>query len=453
MELTVKVEETSSIVRKLTIKVPAKTVSNRFEKGLREVQRTAKLKGFRPGNAPMAVIRQYYGDDVRHRLYHSLIDESFQEAVRENKLMTVGRPMVESPEHQHGEGEHDHAVSEDKDFVYTATVEVMPEIEVKGYTGIPLKKDKVEVTDEDINKVVDGLRDSQAQLNPVSSGLVGADGKASSRPVKKGDYADINFSGGLVTDTGIDEKPEMKGNRVVEIGSDSLIPGFEDNLVGMRSGDTKTFRVKFPKDFPDAEFQERDAEFTVTINEVKEKILPELNDEFAKGMGYESVADMREKAKGYLMKERTGEADRKIRSELVQALIDKTPFDVPKSLVEAQTRALAQDWAEELKRQSVSEQAIQQAIMAELENIRKRAENQVRASLILEAVAKKESIEVKPEEFEAELLKTAESMRVDAEQLKEFYAKNPGRKEDFLFRLRQESVLKFLLDKAKIKSA
>ncbi|MCM2322198.1 MAG: trigger factor [Oligoflexia bacterium] len=453
MELTVKVEETSSIVRKLIIKVPAKIVANRFEKGLQEVQRTAKLKGFRPGNAPLAVIKQYYGDDVRHRLYHSLIDESFQEAVRENKLMTVGRPTVESPEHQHGQGEHDHAVHEEKDFVYTATVEIMPEVEVKGYTGIPLKKDKVEVTEEDVKKVVDGLRDSQAQLNPVSGGLVGADGKASSRPVQKGDFVDLNFSGGLVTATGIDEKPGMKGSRIVEIGSESLIPGFEDNLVGMRSGETKTFRVKFPADFPDAEYCEKDAEFTATVNEVKEKILPELNDEFAKSMGYEGVADMQTKAREYLTRERTDEADRKIRNELVQALIEKTPFDVPNSLVEAQTRALAQDWAEELKRQGVGEQAVQQAILAELENMKKRAENQVRASLILEAVAKKENVEVKPEEFEAEVVKAAEAMRVEVDKLKDFYAKNPGRKEDFLFRLRQESTLKFLLDKAKIKSA
>lgn len=454
MELNVKVEKPSNIVRKLTIKIPAKVVASRFEKGLAEVQKTAALKGFRKGHAPLSVIKQFYGEDVRHRLYHNLIDESFQVAVREQKLMTVGRPMVEeSTEHRTGEGEHDHAAHEDKDFTYTATVEVMPEVEVKNYTGVALTKDKVEVKKDDVEKIVQGMLESQAELVPVSGGLVGADGKPSSRPVQKGDHVDMAFSGGLVTDNGIEAKEGMKGSRLLEVGSDSLIPGFEDNLVGMRAGETKTFRVPFPKDFYEAEFQGKDAEFTVTINEVKEKKLPELNDELVKTMGYENVADFRKKAEEHLTAQRTEEADRKLRSDLVQALIAKNEFEVPNALIETQMRALAQDWAEELKRQGIDDKTIQGAISGELDNLRKRAENQVRASLILESIAKKESIEVKDAELDAEIEKVAASMKVEPEKLREFYAKNPGRKDDFVFRLRQETTLKFLLDKAKVKSA
>jgi trigger factor len=142
MELQVTVEKPSSILRKLTIKVPASVVATRFNRGLAEVQKDAKLKGFRPGQAPMAIIKQYYGADVRHRVYHNLIDESFQKAVQENKLMAVGRPTIESPDHKHGEGDHDHAINEDKDFTFTATVEILPEIEVKGYTGLALTQEK-----------------------------------------------------------------------------------------------------------------------------------------------------------------------------------------------------------------------------------------------------------------------------------------------------------------------
>jgi trigger factor len=453
MELQIKVEKPSSIVRKLTIKVPASLVANRFQRGLAEVQKDAKLKGFRPGQAPIAIIKQYYGEDVRHRVYHSLIDESFQTAIRENKIMAVGRPTIDSPEHQHGTGAHDHAINEEKDFTFTATVEVLPEIEVKGYTGVALTQEKKEVTGDDVEKVVSGMLDSQAQIEPVAGGLVQPDGSQSSRPVKKGDFVDITFTGGIETDGGkFEEKEGMKGSRLLEVGSNSLIPGFEDELVGMRKGETKTFRVPFPADFYEKELAGKNSQFTVTVDELKEKKLPELNDEFVKQMGYETVADFRTKAKEFLTKEREEESDRKLRADLISALIEKNPFDVPQALVESQTRALAQDWAQELKKQGLDDNSIQGAITQEIENLKKRAEGQVRGSLLLEAVAKKEAIEIKPEEFEMEMKKSAVQMKADESKLREFYEKNPARQEDFVFRLRQDRTVQFLLDKAKIKS-
>ncbi|MGZ3697334.1 MAG: trigger factor, partial [Bdellovibrionota bacterium] len=270
MELMVSVEKASPIVRKLTVKVPAKEVATRFERGLAEVQKTAKLKGFRPGQVPISIVKQYYGEDVKHRVFHTVIDESYEQAVRDQKLKAVGRPKIDTPDHQKGKGDHDHGIDEGQDLTYVATVEVLPELEVKGYTGVALSKDKVEVTDEDVEKVVENLRGSQAELVPVGSGLVGADGKSTSRPAKKGDHVDVQFDGGLVTDQGVERKEGMKGQRVIEIGSDSLIPGFEDNLVGMRSGDTKTFRLNFPKDYFEADMAGKESEFTVTLNEVKE---------------------------------------------------------------------------------------------------------------------------------------------------------------------------------------
>ena len=451
-ELQVQVEMPSNIVRKLTIKVPAKLVNQRFERGLAEVQRTAKLKGFRPGQAPISIIKQYYGEDVRHRVFHSIIDESFQEAVREHKLKAIGRPTIDTPNNKTGAGEHDHTLKENEDLTFTATVEVLPEIQVKGYTGVSLTKEKIDVTDDDVEKVVTNLLDSQAQLVPASSGLAAADGSNASRPVRKKDYTDISFHAGIVTPNGIEEKAGMKGERMLEVGSDQLIPGFEDNLVGMRKGETKTFRVQFPKDFYEKDMAGQEAEFTVTINEVKEKNLPALDDEFAKTVGYESVSDLRIKAKEFVLRERTNEVDGKLRSDLIADLIEKNKFDVPAALIESQTRALAQDWAGELKKQGVDETTIQQALMGEIESLKKRAENQVRASLLLEAVAKKENIEISADDFKAELKKNAEGMKVEISKLEEFYSKNPGRQDDMMFRLRQDRTLKFLLDKAKIKA-
>jgi trigger factor len=452
MQISVQMEKTSPIMRKLTIKVPASEVSNQFERGLAEVQKTAKLKGFRPGNVPISVIKQFYGEDVRHRLYHRLIDTAFDEAIREQKLRAVGAPKVEAPDHQTGKGDHDHAVQEDKDFTFTAEVEVMPDIEVKGYTALSLKRGEVDVKDEDVEKIVSALLDSQSELVPVGGGLALADGSTHSRGAKKGDFADIAFDGGIVTESGVEKKEGMKGSRVVELGGNSLIPGFEENVEGMRSGESKTFRLKFPEDYHEESMAGKEAEFSVTLNELKEKKMPELTDELAKTMGYESVLDFRTKARSHILAERTREVDQKLQSDLLAQLIEKNPFDVPAALIETQTRALAQDWGGELKRQGFNEEMIRQALTQELDSLRKRAENQVRASLILEAVSKKENVEVRPEDLESEYKTMAASMNVEEEKVREFYQKNASRRDDLEFRMRQERTVKFLLDKAKIKS-
>jgi trigger factor len=452
MEFSVEVEKPSSVLRKLTIKVPAKVVKNYMDKGLIAIQKTAKLKGFRPGQAPISIIKQYYGEDVRHRVFHNLIDESFEEAVREHDIRTVGSPKIDTPDHKTGEGAHDHSLTEDQDLTYVATVEVMPELKVKSYTGISVDQETVEITDDQVEKVVENFVNSQAQLVPASSGLSNADGSESSRPIKNGDFADVEILGGIVTEKGVESRDDMKGSRVVEIGANSWLPGFEEQLVGLRRGENKTFRITFPEGFAQAEMIGKEAEFTVTVKEVKEKKLPTLDDEFAKQMGYESMTDFRTKAHEFLTKERTDESQRKVRSDLLAKIIEKNPFDVPTTLIEGQASALAQDWAQELKKQGFDEKMIQDAITHELENLKKRAESQVRASLILEAIAKEESIALEPNEVETEIDRLSVVMEVERGKLKEYYAKNPGRMGDLVFRLRQERTLKFLLDKSKIKS-
>ena len=443
-QLSVQVEKKSNVLRQLTIRVPASVVKVHLDRGLTEAQKTARLKGFRPGHVPLPVIRQFYGDDVRRQVFHTLIDESFQEAIREQKLRAVGRPNIETPDHKTGAGEHDHTIEEGKDLTFVATVEVLPEVEVKGYTGIAVTRENAQITDEDVSKVVENLRGSQAQLIPTTD---------EKHKVRKGDTVDIKFKGGVHKDGKVEERQGMSGNRLLEVGSDTLIPGFEDQLVGLKKGDTKTFDIDFPKDFFEKELAGAPAQFTVDILEIKEKKLPDLNDELAKGMGYESLADFQNKVREHLNQERKQEVERKVRSDLLAALIEKNPFDLPAALIQAQARALAQDVAQNLKRQGADDATIQEILTGEMPNISKKAESQVRASLLVEAVANKEKIEVKPEDFEAELAKMAAEMKVEVAKLNEFYAKNANRKDDMLYRMREERSIAWLLEKAKIKES
>ena len=452
MEFNVEVEKPSSILRKITVRVPAQEVKSHLEQGLVSVQKTAKLKGFRPGQAPIAIIKQFYGDDVKHKVFHTLIDSSFDEAVKKHQFKAVGQPKIDTPEHKTGEGAHDHSIGEGQDLVYTATFEVMPEVTVKNYKGLSLTEEASSITSEMVDRVIENLQNSQAELISVSGGLVSAEGKSTSRPAQKGDFADTRFAGGLVTESGVESRPEMTGDRLIEIGSNSMIPGFEDQIIGMRAGETKTFKIEFPADYHEKSIAGKQAEFTVTVNELKEKKLPELNEEFIKQMGYENMDDLRKKAQEFLENQRNSENQKNIQSQIIAALIEKNPFEVPNSLVDAQVRALMQDWIQELKQQGYPEQQIQQAVISELAQLKKRAESQVRASLILEAIAQEEELKVSSDDLNQELSHMASSMQIEEAKVKEFYAKNPGQMGDLEFRLRQERTLKFLRDKAKITS-
>lgn len=451
MEFSVEIENPSNIVRKLKIRVGSKIVSDRLQRGFADVQKTAKVKGFRPGHVPIDVVKKMYGTDVRHQVFHDLIDENYRRALREKSVRAVSQPKIETPDHKTGEGTHDHSINEGQDLVFTATVEILPEIEVKSYTGFSLKKESETLTDQDVEIVIKNMLDSQAQLVPASSGLLGADGTSSSRPAKMGDFADIQFSGGIVTESGYEEKEGMKGSKMIELGSKSLIEGFEEEVVGMRSGETKTFEVKFPDDYHEKSIAGKPARFTVSLGEIKEKKLPEFNDDFAKNLGYENVSDLKSKAREHLEKEKKGEVERKLRSDLFKLLIEKNPFDVPSSLVHAQTRQLAQEVGDNLKRQGFNDQMIQEAVVGELENLKIRAENQVRSSLLLEAVSKKENITVTPAEIDQEIAKSAVNMNLEEQKVREFYEQNPERRNDLEYRLREDKTVEFILSKSKIK--
>lgn len=442
------VENLSSIKRKVSVKIPAKAVKAQFDKALAEIQRTANIKGFRVGHVPLEVIKAQFGHDVRHRLYHTLVQNSFDEAVREHHFRAIGSPQIEAPEHQTGDGEHDHGVQEDRDFAYTATFEIMPEIEVKDHFGVSLTKESVEVTDKDVDQVVDNLRQSQAQLVSYAD---------PAHVSKNGDFLDMKFVGGIVTDAGVETKENMTGSRVTELGAGGWMPGFEEQLVGMTQGQSKTFRIKFPEaGTPEAEsageYVGKEAEFTVTVNEVKEKKLPELDEEFLKQVGYQNLEDLRTQARTYLLRKKTEDSDKKVQNELIAHLIAKNPFDVPAVLIQEQTRALVQDLAEDFKRQGYGEQAIQRTLAQDFETLGKRAENQLRAHMIFEAVAAKEKLAVTPEQVSEEVSRLAQEMNVERSEIEKYHGKNPSAARELEFRLRQELTLKFLMDKAKVKT-
>jgi trigger factor len=448
MELKIQREEPSQTVRKLTITVPAQVISARLSKNFIDAQKKAKVKGFREGHVPMSMVQKVYGADVKHRVFHQIVDESFQEAVRKEEIRPVSRPQIDFGV---GKSEHDHSTHslvDGQELTFTATVEVLPEIEVKDYSGLKLTRQKVDVKDEDVEELISRIRDAHAQLAPVSK--EGDD--ARSRPAQNGDFADIEFKGGVVTADGVEEREGMSGSHTLELGSQSFIPGFEEEIVGLRTGDEKTFRVTFPQEYGAPDLAGKEAEFNVKVNELKTKDLPELTDEFAKEAGYDGgMQDIRQKAKESLVKTRTEDADYQLKSDLIEQLIKKNKFEVPRALVQAQMQTLAQQFAQDLRQRGLNDEMIQRAIQKEEKTIRDKAENQVQAGLILDTIAKKEDIKVTQKDVDEELKTMAKSMNMEESKVRDYYTQDPKRLENLEFRIKEDKTIKLLLDQANVK--
>ncbi len=389
------------------------------------------------------MVKQFYAADVKQKALQTLISESYSEAVRQHPLRIVGDPQIEGVPHghDHEEGhEHHHIhIHEGEALSFAATVEIVPEIEPKEYKGLSLQKVSGDVTDEDVAGVRKSLLDRKAELTPVD------------RAAAIGDQVDFKYEGRVKTENGWELSPDLSGDRSAELGSGQLLPEFEKGIVGVKAGGTKTFTMTYAKDYREQNLAGKEAEYTVDVREVKEKRLPEWNEEYAKEFGYESIADFEKKARERLAKTKREEAENTLRNGMITKLIEKNPFEVPQALVYSQIRALADDYSNELKRYGFNEQMIQSAVVSQLEDFRKRAETQVRAGILLDAIAKKEKIEPKAADYEAELARMAGNFGVEVKVLQDRFESSPREKANFEFRVREEMTIRLILDSAKIK--
>ncbi len=444
METQIKLENVSAIQKKFIVTIPAAKVTKTVESKFLETQKVAKLKGFRPGKVPMAMVKQYYAEDVKQKALQALISETYSEALKQHPLRIVGEPQIEGVPHGHETDGHDHThihIHDGESLSYAATVEIVPEVEPKDYKGLSLEKSSPEVNKEDIERVKKNLLDRKAEMAPVT------------RAAKTGDFVDFKYEGKLKNEKEFEAAPELSGNRSAEIGSGQLIPEFEKNIIGVKAGENKVFKMTYAKDYADANLAGKEAEYTLDLREVKEKTLPEWNDEYVKEFGYEGVADFETKSKEMLTKNKSEEVENQFRNQMIEKLIEKNPFEVPQALVYSQIRALADDYAQELKRYGFNDQMVQSAIVSQLEDFKKRADMQVRAGILLDSIAKKEKVEATKDDLDAETKKMADNFGMDVKTLKERFEANPRDKTNFEYRVREELTIQLIMKAAKVKEA
>jgi len=433
METQIKLEDLSSIQKKFIVTIPAERVGKTVEKKFAEIQRTAKLKGFRPGHVPINLVKQYYADDVKHRVLHSLIDEGYREALKKHPLRVVGEPKVEGatdPEHLH--------IHDGEDLAFSATVDIVPEVEAKDYKGLKVDKEKVEVSAEDFLKAKSAVLDRKAELVPVT------------RAVRIGDFVDFKYDGQVKTEQGWESKAELSGERFLELGSGQLLPEFEKGIVGGKPGETNSFEFDYPSEYSEQSLAGKKAKYDVSIREVKEKRLPDFTDELAKEFGYESYSDFEAKTTDYLKTSKQESNESKFRNDLMQKLVDKNPFEVPQSLVLQQVRAIADDYAAELRRYGFNDQMIQNAVISQLEDFKKRADTQVKAGILLDSIARKEKVTPTQQDLDRELTLTAQAMGISNQELKQRLDRSVREKSNFEFRVREELTIQLVTQNAKI---
>jgi len=417
------VENISTVKKKITIEVPQDDVAKEREKAVAKVAKKAKLPGFRPGKAPRSVVERHYGEDIQSDVMNKLIADAYFQAVQEHKISPVDMPEIS-----------DVSLDKGSPLSFSATVEVRPNIELGTYDGIEVKEEPLTVSDEELEQTINRLREMYAQLEVVEG-----------RPAEKGDSIIIDFEG-------FREGKSIAGakasDHMLTLGSGNLIPGFEDQLVGVNKGEAKEISVSFPADYTNKDLAGKDAVFKVMVKEIKRAVMPEVNDDFAKDIGnHNTVEELRARVKEDMEARKRDELASSQREELLSKLVDAHTFDVPPGMVERELQAMMKQQAVRLARQGMDVKSF------DAEKYREErlplAERRVKGLLILDAVADREKVTVIDEELTAELQVLSRKSGQPVETIKKYYESQEGGMDNLRSSLIQEKTLTLLLSRAK----
>jgi trigger factor len=421
--LTVEIVEVSSCKRTLAVEVPAQEVDEEVNSLAREYARNAKIPGFRPGKAPMNIIRQRFGNDLLKDATQSIIERCWKDAISEHNLHPLAQPVVKEMENKPG-----------GPLKFTVSFEVMPPLEVNDYIGVPVTVPAQDITDENILQALDNLREQHAQFVPVDGG-----------EAQDGMYVTVNVDGQFEGDS----KSSHDEDVTLIIGHPQTNAEFSDNLRGVRVGDTRAFDVSYPEDYHRKAFAGKKVHYSVTVKDIKEKQLAELTDEFAKDIGSDSLDALRTKIREELVTQAKHNAEKKARETLLDAIVQRQTVEVPECMVEEELETNVRRIASNLAYQGIDINKAAFDWKKVLEEDRPRAEQSVRRTLFLDAIARQEGIEVTREEVDAELQKYAEGTSKSAAALRAQLEKE-DRIQSFEQHLRQNKALDFIYRNANI---
>ncbi len=421
--MNVRVEEVSPIKKKLFIEVGAEAVTSELDSAYRKIAKTAVIKGFRKGKVPRTILRQQYGARAQYDAVGPLINNSLYKALVDHKIEAVSQPEVV----QSGD------VEEGQPFSYEAEVEVRPEIVAKDYTGLNLEKEKYVFDESAVEKQLQQMAESRVQLEVTSR-----------KKAREGDTVIIDFEG-FVDGTAF-ENGAAKDYQL-ELGSNSFIPGFEEQLAGMKREQEKEIDVTFPEGYGAKELAGKPAVFKVLLKEIKEKIVPQIDDDFAKELDAENLAELKERIRENTATQEKQRIENQLQENLMAALIEKNSFAVPEGMIQNQLHYLKDSFSQRLKAQGMSLEMLGMNDESFNKAYREMAVQQVKGELLLDAVAQQENITVEDEEMKAKMQSFAADSNTPMEQVEKYFAAEQA-KAGLKAQVLQEKVSKFLLEQA-----
>jgi len=413
------IENINTCTKKLNFKFESVDLSNEINLALKEKQKGAKLKGYRPGKAPLSMIQSLYGPQVENDALYRFVTKEFYEAIQTEGIKAIGYPKFTDTNYE----------VEKKNVSFSAEVEIFPEFEVANYSKYEFEKTSTEVTDKDFDDVKNQMLSSKSEMIEV---------KNSDQAIEKGHFATMNFQG--VKDNG--ERPEsMKGTEyVLEIGSGQFIPGFEDGMMGMKKGENKDIKLSFPEDYHAEDLKGANVNFEVELLEIKEKKLPEYSDEVIKEFGFESISDFEEKTKKRLTAEKKRKSDEMLHQKILEKLVEDNKFDVPVTLIVNQINALKEETKSNLLRSGLTEDMLSDYYSKWEDDFKQKANFQVRSGLILEKLAAKHDVKVEESDLDDKFQTMAELSGTPLDQVKSIYGGNEKLKQNLTYAIREEKT-------------
>ena len=390
--MDVTVNDISSVKKQLAISVDGETVAEKLDGIYAKLRKKAKIRGFRPGRAPLNIIKRLYRDQARMEALDELIQEAYRKALQERELAPLFQPEIDKlsfPE-------------DESSLSFEATIEIAPQFEIESWEDIELEHYPVEVKDEEIEAELDKLRQNMAQFRTIDE-----------RPAQEGDVLVIDFVGRI-------DGEEFEGGKAedftIEIGSGRFIPELEKQLSGLENGKEYDLEASFPEDYHKAELAGKKAVFTVKVKAVREKELPELDNDFAiqiSGGEIETLDELRGKLREYLVAAKKSENRKKNTEALFAALRAKVEFELPETMVREEALGMDQEMRSRLQMQGLDDKTIDEMVSAKQDRIQADAEETVRNTLILDHLARREKIQASPDEvstaFQRMLQQTGET--------------------------------------------
>jgi trigger factor len=421
-------EDISSVKKTLHVEIPLEEVAREIDRAYGELKKSAKIKGFRPGKVPRSVLEKMFKKDVLADVSSRLIQGSFVDAIKQKDLKVVGRPKLNPPE-----------LDASQPYRYAATVEVTPQIADLDLKGLKLKRSSYKVSEPEVN----------AQLKMLQKNLARPQKIAESRPVREGDHVLIDFEGFK------DGKPfagaPRTENFTLKLGSAAVLQEFDQQLIGMVAGETREFPVSFPADYGNKDLGGQTLEFKVTLSEIREEILPEIDDELAKQAGrFETLEDLKQGIIANLTQGYEKRVEQELSEQIFSGLLQRTDFEVPETLVEMEIEGIIEEAERSFSYRNTSLQEAGLSREGIAEKYRDTALKQVKRHLILDKVIAQEKLELSDAELNEALQKMADSFKQPLAEIRRYYRENPEKLDYYKHALLEKKAVKLIIDGSSI---